>query len=302
MKKQMFKNNPFSKTKTKTIIYWFIIAVPILILCFIVFGIFLNLPELTKNSQVDFEDPLFTNISINILFYFLIVLWLIYYQARSKFRFKYLIGKMSNFKKHVRLLLLVIPMLVFSVGTAEIIFYLLFFVSPETASEFANQDLLLTAEKTNYPLLYNAIEIISIIIIAPITEEVLFRGIFLHRWSTKWSIATATIISSIVFGCLHFNFIGISMLGFVLALTYLRTKSLIIPIAIHFLNNLIAVLLSLVNFLDPSQETSTFAEVQSYWWQGAIAIVISLPWLIIFSRNNWKFTQEPLPYFANRGN
>ena len=300
MTKQMTENNPFSKAKTRTIVYWFVLLPPLLFALFISLGILLNLPELIKSSQINFADPLFSSIAINIFVYCLILVWLFFYQVKTKFKLKYLVGELRAMRKHVRLLPIVLPMLLFSVGTAVIIFYLLYFISPETVTELANQDLLLTAEKTDYPLLYNALETVFIVIVAPITEEALFRGIFLHRWSKKWTIAKATIISSIVFGCLHFNFIGISVLGAILALTYLKTKSLLVPIAIHLLNNLIAVLLSLYGLLYASETTTIAEEIHSYWWQGAIAIIISLPWLIIFLRKNWRFTRDSLPYFANR--
>ena len=303
MNKQILQNNPFSKAQTKSIIYWFVLAAPILLGLFIVLGILLDLPELIENYQIDFSDPLFSNVSINMFVYFLILLWLFYYRVKSKFKLKYLVGELNAVQKHSKVLLIVIPMMLFSIGTAEILFYLIFLVSPQTANDLASQDLLLTAKETKYPLLYNAIEIVFLVIVAPIIEEILFRGIFIHRWSIKWSIATTTIISSIVFGCLHFNFVGASFWGCIVALIYLKTKSLLIPIAIHLLNNLIVTSFSLFYLLYPSEETTTVAEqIQSYWWQGAIAITISLPLLIIFLRKNWKYTHELLPYFVNRSN
>ena len=299
----MLENNPFSRAKAKTIIYWFIL-IPFPIFFAIGFlGILFDLPELLDSSQINFADPLFSSIFINLFFYLFTLLWLFYYRVRSKFKLGYLLGELTAIKRHSRLLLMVVPMMVFSAGTVQVLFYLLFLVSPKTASDLASQNLLLTANETNYPLLYNALEIIFIVIVAPILEEVLFRGIFIHRWSTKWSIATATIVSSIVFGCLHLDFIGASIAGFILALTYLKTRSLLVPIAIHLLNNLIAILLSLFYLLYSNQGTDSVAEqIKSYWWQGAIAIAISLPWLIIFFRNNWKYTRKPLPYFVNRSN
>ena len=80
-------------------------------------------------------------------------------------------------------------------------------------------------------------------VVAPIVEELFFRGYVFNAYLGEKSIATAYIASAIVFSVLH----GlptllpvIFMMGIVLAYVYRRTGSIIAPIVAHMLNNSLA--------------------------------------------------------------
>lgn len=88
---------------------------------------------------------------------------------------------------------------------------------------------------------------IMIVIVAPIAEELLFRGILLFpgdRLNTTW---LRTIISAILFGLVHapqdvytaYTYIG---MGFIFAYAAKRTKSVESSMVYHFLNNLVGFL------------------------------------------------------------
>ena len=49
----------------------------------------------------------------------------------------------------------------------------------------------------------NVVEIISLCVLAPIIEEVAFRGVILHRWTRKFGLRKAILLSSLVFGVVH---------------------------------------------------------------------------------------------------
>ncbi|NFP89960.1 CPBP family intramembrane glutamic endopeptidase [Clostridium sporogenes] len=81
--------------------------------------------------------------------------------------------------------------------------------------------------------------IISLIIIAPIFEEILMRGIILEGFLNKYKPVTAIIASSIIFGAMHLNipqFINATIIG----ILYYKTRSLALCIVAHMLNNAIA--------------------------------------------------------------
>ena len=94
---------------------------------------------------------------------------------------------------------------------------------------------------------------------APIIEEILFRGIIQKGLINKGvKPQTAIIVSALVFGLVHFNpwqFIGAFLLGLILGVVYFKTKSLLMPILLHFFNNTIAVIL--LKFYD----TESFSEL-----------------------------------------
>ena len=92
---------------------------------------------------------------------------------------------------------------------------------------------------------------VSAVLVAPIIEEFLFRG-FLHSQLeiTRLKDWGAVIVSSLVWTAIHFQYeLGILIFLFVfgLFLGYFRIKynSLLIPVVLHALNNLLSFLLIL---------------------------------------------------------
>lgn len=79
------------------------------------------------------------------------------------------------------------------------------------------------------------------IVIGPIFEEILFRGIMLNGLVKKYSNKMAIITSSIIFGLVHFNIYQFSMaflFGLFLAFLYLKTHSIILCIFAHIFHNI----------------------------------------------------------------
>lgn len=83
--------------------------------------------------------------------------------------------------------------------------------------------------------------IISACLVAPVAEEILYRGILFRSLSNKMGVLAAAIISSIIFASLHFydyyGLASVAIFGFVCALLYQSTGSLINVIALHMLYN-----------------------------------------------------------------
>jgi membrane protease YdiL (CAAX protease family) len=83
--------------------------------------------------------------------------------------------------------------------------------------------------------------IVSVCVVAPIAEEILYRGVLHRSLSNRMGVLAAAVISSVVFAALHFyDFYGLASVaafGFVCALAYQSTGSLIDVIALHMLYN-----------------------------------------------------------------
>ena len=189
---------------------------------------------------------------------------------------------------------------VFSVGAFQFTYGLLAWVAPEYVNAILNQTLFLGTLETPWPGLYNGLMVLVLLVAAPVLEELLFRGALIHRWGCRWQGGAAVVISSVLFGILHANWLGLGMLGLVLALLYLQTRSLWLVIGVHGLNNAMAVGIDrLMNGL--ALETApTLAAFQQGWWFGLVLMAIALPVLIPFIRRTWPLTAQPLPYFANQ--
>lgn len=84
--------------------------------------------------------------------------------------------------------------------------------------------------------------LISTIVISPIAEELIFRGVFLNRLKLVVPSIFAVLISSLLFASLHsFGSIASAFIfGICMSVLYLKTDNIMVPIFAHFLNNFLA--------------------------------------------------------------
>jgi membrane protease YdiL (CAAX protease family) len=88
---------------------------------------------------------------------------------------------------------------------------------------------------------YSWTTLFTIMILAPILEEVICRGIILKGLLKNYSPFIAILVSSTIFGIMHLNpwqFIGAFGIGLINGWVFWKTKNIIIPIVIHLSNNL----------------------------------------------------------------
>jgi len=91
--------------------------------------------------------------------------------------------------------------------------------------------------------------IVTVAIVAPIYEEIIFRGIILKGMAKKMNPTVAIVISALFFALVHFNIpqgINAFLLGLVIGTIYLKTESIYLSIFAHFVNNLLAITVSSV--------------------------------------------------------
>ena len=87
------------------------------------------------------------------------------------------------------------------------------------------------------------------IIVAPVFEEVVFRGILLPFMIRRAGFWPGIILVSIVFGGMHLHlpsFLPLFLLSVMFSLAYARTQSLLVPIGMHALFNGVTVVLLLL--------------------------------------------------------
>ncbi|MBX4259534.1 CPBP family intramembrane metalloprotease [Clostridium estertheticum] len=88
------------------------------------------------------------------------------------------------------------------------------------------------------------IMILSVAVIAPIYEEVIFRGILLKGMANKMNPNLALIISALIFALVHMNIpqgINAFLLGLIIGAIYLSSNSIYLCIFAHFINNSAAI-------------------------------------------------------------
>jgi membrane protease YdiL (CAAX protease family) len=283
-------NNPFLKLKVRILLLRFVLVT-------IVAGIGVGLIQ--EFSGLEVNDELMTPI-IYILVFGLLCLWVLADFNRLGINLNYVIGRIPNNQTWLPLVGLVIVMLVFSISAYLVSFYLLSLVAPS----FVERVLLSVASsptpRNTAPLLYNLLNASVLVIAAPLAEEFLFRGIILQRWASKWGLRSALVVSSLLFGFGHANVVGLSVVGLILGVLYIKTRTLIVPITCHALNNSVAVVLSLLsNGSKTLSATKMLERLHSTWLFGLVLMALSLPVLVYFLYQNWPRKDAVIPYSIN---
>ena len=113
---------------------------------------------------------------------------------------------------------------------------------------------------------------IAVVIIAPLGEELLFRGFLQQILEKHWKDVTkAVLVTALFFAMIHINpywFVQIYILGILLGFLAWKTKSVLPPLILHGINNAMAMFFS-------------FAEIEDnsiYIVNGHVA-----PWFIFFA-------------------
>lgn len=118
---------------------------------------------------------------------------------------------------------------------------------------------------------------------APVLEEVLFRGVILTGLLRNYRPWVAIGQSALLFGLFHFNPIQIvsaGIMGLLLGWMYYRTRSLLLCIIIHALNNLLALW---ANTHPTTKHMRGAADLFASPWHYAVAVLLSallLAWLL----------------------
>lgn len=90
--------------------------------------------------------------------------------------------------------------------------------------------------------------LVVVAVIAPFSEEVFFRGFLYSAFKKSWGVNVALLLSSFLFAIVHlelYSFIPLIIIGWLLAYLFEKTKSLLMPIFLHGVYNLILILILL---------------------------------------------------------
>jgi membrane protease YdiL (CAAX protease family) len=90
-------------------------------------------------------------------------------------------------------------------------------------------------------------------VLPPVVEELMFRGFLLQLWMRRRSLLTAILLTSMVFGAGHPNYVHAFMIGTLLAGLYVRTGALRAVIFVHFVANFTSLVPVLGRFAKPAE-------------------------------------------------
>jgi membrane protease YdiL (CAAX protease family) len=144
--------------------------------------------------------------------------------------------------------------------------------------------------------------IVLLVIIAPITEETLFRGIILRGLLSRYRPAIAVALSAFLFGAIHANpwqLLSAFFLGLVFAWFYLRTGSLLLCVLAHAMANGLSLLCTLIPLNIPGltgQPDYTATVFQPRWLDfTGLCILLAGLWFFCRATPNTETSPEPPP-------
>jgi len=132
---------------------------------------------------------------------------------------------------------------------------------------------------------------IMVVIIGPLFEEILFRGMILDGFLKRYSPWKSILWSSFLFGLFHFNpwqFIPAFILGVIMGYVFWKTRSLWLCIFVHFVNNGLSFLA--LFFVDEQNAVvaDLFTERRDYLLSYFISVgivILGVLWLIQLTKN-----------------
>lgn len=140
---------------------------------------------------------------------------------------------------------------------------------------------------------------VNFVLIAPVVEEVLVRGLIFQRWAYAWDRPVGAVLaSSVFFSLLHGLTLNGFVFGVVAVLLYLRMRSLWAPIAMHAVLNGFTV--TGETPIDDGFETVVGAGDQALGWTCLVVSVGILAWFVWY---HGRLLHHVLPYteHENRG-
>jgi len=140
-----------------------------------------------------------------------------------------------------------------------------------------------------------AFAIVMLVIVGPVIEEILYRGILLNHWKSRLGVRVAVALSTILFALVHEQVLWAICFGLLLSFVYLRTGSLWITIGVHSLNNTVALIWMVVAYkagavYQPTLQTRVPLAIASTIL-GLVGVVFILSLLL---RNAPRLTSRPV--------
>jgi len=125
-----------------------------------------------------------------------------------------------------------------SIGGSNIIMALIYLISPSFAGEFISESPIIINGDVDYIICF-----FLVVVLAPVTEELIFRHVLFKRLTEKFNIYVGLFVSVIIFSSLNAGCGMLGALGFgiINCFLYIKYKNILIPMLIHFVNNLLAI-------------------------------------------------------------
>jgi membrane protease YdiL (CAAX protease family) len=127
---------------------------------------------------------------------------------------------------------------------------------------------------------------IVLVVVAPVTEELLFRGLILRGFLSRYSVVTSVLVSALLFGVMHGNpwqFFSATILGIIFGWWFMRSRSLLPCLVGHSCSNALVLVSSVLPFKIRGfnlEESFSPIQFQPAWFDLAgLALLVLGLWL-----------------------
>lgn len=172
-------------------------------------------------------------------------------------------------------------------GISLISFYAIYRIKPELLMELSDSE----STSTVFSIFFFRI---NASFIAPIIEELMFRGVILNRLVKRWGFTIGIIVSSVIFGLAHFpNSVSFFFWSLFMCVFYIKKKNILFPIVIHLLNNLCNTIIIFLLFILGSNINNDAIKGDSS--DLIIGILLTIPtmlYIIKYLKQNWPIRNK----------
>ena len=269
------QQSPFDQFRARSLLTW-----PLL--TFLVIGVVTV--SVTGNTVSDLGNNTILAFEIEAVY----ALWIIWQCRRHCISIPQLFGPLPRNPRTWVYVALAVPLVALSTVTVWLRVRVSHFLLPQLGTSFTNW-LAYRPQFGHAADVWTVVSLVQGLTLVPVVEELLFRGLLFHRWVRKWGVTRGLLVSSCAFCLMHKDMLGAFVFGLVMALLYMRTRSLMIPIACHALD------VALVFMIQGVPRVST-------WWNLSLCLPVALPVLLLFLHRHWPGPNSYLPYSLSEKN
>lgn len=278
----------FKGLKVRWLIFWFIVSILSLFFFAVYFSLDLNNSSVAEMGQV--------------WLYLSVFIWLVVSFQNFGIDFKRMV---LNKNRHpipwMKFFLLEVLTTVVSFGILFLVILILLLLNSSIAMD------ILHSPDSGSGFSFSLLNFVIMVFLAPVVEELLFRGYLFNKWGESIGVKKAMVFSSLLFAVLHLEgaFISQFIGGILYCLIYMRTKNLVVPMVLHMFHNGLVFVGLYFSSLSTST-TQVTIDIEAITRQIKFAailtsavILVLLSVTIILLRRLYKDTDKQVPYLSN---
>ncbi len=134
---------------------------------------------------------------------------------------------------------------------------------------------------------------VVVAVVPALCEEMFFRGYIQKNYMDSLSPAGGIVLTGFVFGLFHLspaNLIPLTFMGWYLGYVYYKTQNLLVPVAVHFGNNFLSLVVLQIQRIHPDVSGDRMITGEVIGWAILVLAVSLLLFVFVMRRFNCQFS------------